>query len=297
MKKTVIFSPVHRDAPVLKLFLEGIKNLNSEQCTEIWLLDNNDDRASKELLVEFSRTNSNIKIFTNYGLDNLPKTKYADHYWSDELIDKIIAIKNFAIHEFLVSDFDEIFLVDSDIILNPKTLLYLQSLKIPIVSEVFWTKFTTTGNYHPNVWDYHLYKFKSADNLLRLKRPGVYEVGGLGACTLIQREPLEKGLNFSRVANLDIWGEDRHFCTRAVCLGYSLFVDTHFPAFHIYQNQLLQEAITWFQNGCQPEYFNTWLNETWQEQITEEQARNSSPKKRNKLLPRLLRKLASVLDK
>lgn len=31
-------------------------------------------------------------------------------------------------------------------------------------------------------------------------------------------------------------GEDRHFCIRALALGFELFVDTHYPAFHLYRS-------------------------------------------------------------
>jgi len=36
-----------------------------------------------------------------------------------------------------------------------------------------------------------------------LKQPGVYEVGGLGACTLISRRALLTGVIFAEIYNLD----------------------------------------------------------------------------------------------
>ena len=72
--------------------------------------------------------------------------------------------------------------------------------------------------------------------LHQLRIPGVYEVGGLGACTLISRKALQAGVNFSTIKNLSFWGEDRHFCIRAVALGFDLYVDTHHPAYHIYRS-------------------------------------------------------------
>jgi len=72
--------------------------------------------------------------------------------------------------------------------------------------------------------------------LTRLRRPGVYEVGGLGASTLISLSALKKGLNFSPIRNISFWGEDRWFCIRAIVLGFSLFIDTHFPATHLYRD-------------------------------------------------------------
>ena len=76
----------------------------------------------------------------------------------------------------------------------------------------------------------------------QLKSPGIYEVGGLGACTLISRKALDSGVNFNPISNLSFWGEDRHFCIRSVVLGYKLYVDTHLPAFHMYRESDLKEA-------------------------------------------------------
>jgi hypothetical protein len=84
-----------------------------------------------------------------------------------------------------------------------------------------------------------------------LKKPGVYEVGGLGACTLIELEPLAKGVNFDPIKNLTIPGEDRFFCIRAAILGYDLFVDTHYPAYHIYREKDL-EGVSDYVNGFEP---------------------------------------------
>ena len=71
--------------------------------------------------------------------------------------------------------------------------------------------------------------------LEQLKKPGVYEVGGLGACTLISKPALQRPVSFKKIKNISFWGEDRHFCIRASAMGLSLFVDTHYPAYHIYR--------------------------------------------------------------
>ncbi|TGY42857.1 glycosyltransferase [Clostridium sartagoforme] len=73
-----------------------------------------------------------------------------------------------------------------------------------------------------------------------LKKPGTYKVGGLGACTLIDKSSLNKGVNFSRLYNISYIGEDRHFCIRAAALGIQLYVDTYYPAYHIYREEDLE---------------------------------------------------------
>jgi hypothetical protein len=71
--------------------------------------------------------------------------------------------------------------------------------------------------------------------MARLREPDIYEVGGLGACTLISAKALNAGVNFAPLKNISFWGEDRWFCIRASAKGFPLFLDTHFPATHLYR--------------------------------------------------------------
>lgn len=80
---------------------------------------------------------------------------------------------------------------------------------------------------------------------MRLRTPGIYEVGSLGACTLISRCALKRGVNFAPIPNLTIHGEDRFFCIRAAVLGLGLYVDTRSPAYHIYWEQDLEGVLTY----------------------------------------------------
>lgn len=82
-----------------------------------------------------------------------------------------------------------------------------------------------------------------------LKEKGVFRVGGLGACTLISRRALEAGVNFSSLYNISFWGEDRSFCIRAAAAGLDLFVDTYYPAYHIYRMTDLDGVGIYKKNG------------------------------------------------
>lgn len=293
MEKTILFSPVKQDPNTLSLFLKSISNIKCNNYYEIWLYDDNENLKSKELLSLFSENNKNILIINNQFDYDVPYMKDKNtHLWNVELIEKITKIKNFIIKKFLFTDFNEIFLIDSDLLLHPNTLMHLQSLKAPIVSEVFWTKFFKNDFYKPNVWDFHIYEFFSAESIIKLKKPGVYKVGGLGACTLVQREPLEKNVHFSKIEGLELWGEDRYFCTRASCHGFDLLADTHFPPFHIYRSQQLKYAETWYTNGCSRDFFDSWLDSKWENRVNKE-----FKSLFRKLIPRTLRKLARILEK
>ncbi|WP_309444623.1 glycosyltransferase, partial [Bacillus tropicus] len=85
-------------------------------------------------------------------------------------------------------------------------------------------------------------KVRYQEFIAKVRTPGVYEVGGLGACTLISQNALQKGVNFNKIPNLTFWGEDRHFCIRAAAMGLSLYVDTRYPAYHIYRDTNIKEG-------------------------------------------------------
>ena len=57
-----------------------------------------------------------------------------------------------------------------------------------------------------------------------------------GAWTLVKRKVLTAGVNYSHIPNIQkaLFGEDRHFCVRAAVHGFELWVDTHYPARHLY---------------------------------------------------------------
>jgi hypothetical protein len=143
------------------------------------------------------------------------------------------------------NNYDYLFLVDSKIVLHPKTLNQLISAKKDIVANVFWT--TTDAEPTPQVWlsDAHnqceIGVSETVSNeertrrekefFARLKTPGVHQVGGLGACTLISKNALDKGVSYQRLKNVSFYSEDAHFCLRAEALDIPLFVDTHYPVY------------------------------------------------------------------
>jgi len=46
---------------------------------------------------------------------------------------------------------------------------------------------------------------------------------------------------YDDIYNLGFDGEDRFFCVRAACAGLSIWIDTHYPAVHLYRDELYQK--------------------------------------------------------
>lgn len=258
-KRILIGSPVRQHPQILEYFLYSLRNLSTEDlATAYYFVDDNDDARASQLLQEFRRDNPNPVWIEKVQPRGTFIRDETTHRWSPQLVWRVAAHKNRIIRHALDNGFDYLFLVDSDLVLNPKTLVQLLSAGKDVISEIFWTKWQPELPELPQVWGcdhYTLYSLEPGERitpeeaqirqrewLSRLRKPGVYRVGGLGACTLIARCVLERGVDFSPLYNLSFWGEDRHFCIRAVACGFELFVDTHYPAFHIYRQAGLEEA-------------------------------------------------------
>jgi hypothetical protein len=146
-----------------------------------------------------------------------------------------------------MKNYDYLFLIDDDLVLHPETLRQLVGEEKEIISNIIWTDWGTGPV--PQVWlsdngnpfDFGIEQTTTDEEKKRkttqffelLKIAGTYEIGGLGACTLISRKALGKPINFQRIRNLSWISENVHFCLRATALGIPLFVNTQYPTYHI----------------------------------------------------------------
>jgi len=258
MKKSVLIgSPIRQKPAILAEFLRFLANLETHDCTiQYYFIDDNLDKESSRILFNFSRENN--VIYEQVTNPEPYKTDEFSHYWKEGLIWKVANLKDKFIRYAIQEKFDYLFLIDSDLLLDPRLLKHLISLDKDIVSEVFWTSWKPESILLPQVWVSGQYELlqKTRDEILDppeqqkrsttfirdLYRPQQKKVGGLGACTLIRRNALEAGVCFEEIKNLDYWGEDRHFCIRAECLGLELWADTFFPPLHVYRETDLERV-------------------------------------------------------
>ena len=155
-----------------------------------------------------------------------------DHLWTRENLEKMPALRNMTVRRAMECGYNYLFSVDTDIVLHPETLLRLLEADKDIVSELFWT------NGWCNAWMYD----QSSGMKAEWVRPGLYQVGMTGACTLIKREVLFEGVDFTPIPNIRkaLWGEDRWFCIRAAVMGFEMWIDTHCPPWHLYSEKEYQ---------------------------------------------------------
>lgn len=235
----MIAAPIHQKEKIFKEYLNSIDNLiipNNVTILKFFIFHNCLE------LIPLVEDKENV-MFGTYETPQKYQTNEITHVWSNEAVVQVIKMKNAIIDTFLKSDFDYIFFIDSDLILDPLTLKVLLENDKDIIAEIFWTQWQPEHDLMPNAWDFNNYEFRSLNRLKEWKKPGVYEVGMTGACTLIKRKVFESGVNFSPLYNINYWGEDRHFCIRAAAHNFDIWIDTHYPAIHLYRESEYEEYI------------------------------------------------------
>jgi hypothetical protein len=236
MIKILLASCVRQKEEVFKLFYKSLENLllpANVQMTRLFILHNSSN------LKQFIHKTDFVQIVET---SDEYKTDETTHYWKGENLYNITHMKN-SIFDFVKNaDLDYVFIVDSDLILHPETLVNLLKTKKQIVSEIFWTKWNKHDRHEmPNAWDIDHYRFYEG-TVEKYKEKGLYECGGTGACILIHRSVIEAGVNFNPVTNVSFWGEDRAFQIRANVAGFKLWVDTNSPAFHVYRDSYIDDG-------------------------------------------------------
>jgi hypothetical protein len=231
--KILIGAPVRQSEEVFKEYLKSLDNLEKPcQVDRFFYLHNSPDLAKHLKPDEYMLATSKDEY----------KTDETTHHWKQANLQIVTYFKNELLKRTVEGGYDYFMLVDSDLILHPKTLISLLEADKPIVAEAFWTRWQPENEPMPNAWDLDQSSvFKDSHD--RWKQPGIHRVGGTGACILIHRSVIEAGVNYNMLYNLSLWGEDRGFCVRAVAMGYEIWLDTHYPAVHLYRKSELNKYI------------------------------------------------------
>lgn len=187
----------------------------------------------------------------------------ATHVWTASAMDRVGRAKDRILEFARVNRAEAVWLVDADLICDPMTLASLWSVPDPITAAVYWTRWSRVPegspplHAGPQVWLTHPYGLSGngmdeAEFRRRLIDRQLTQVFGLGACTLIRRDALMKGVSFAPWPANTMQGigagEDRHFCLRADALHLKLTADPWPDIFHIYHrpdDEMKIEGMSW----------------------------------------------------
>ncbi|NLX63272.1 MAG: glycosyltransferase family 2 protein [Clostridiaceae bacterium] len=249
-KRILVASPIREKPEVLREYADSLLNLDMKGIKADFLfIDDNVDKESVRILQRL--TQRLPAVLMDGGMKPVAAISYSKHQWDVDTIFRVSEYRNRILRLAREGDYDGLFFVDSDLILHPQTLRHLVRQDKDIISEIYWTRWDPSGPSYPQIWlcdNYTQYEpeyvgFLDSKQIREktetfhsmLKKPGVYKVGGLGGCTLINKNVLKSNVSFTRIYNLSFKGEDRHFCVRAAANGFEMYVDTTFPAYHIYR--------------------------------------------------------------
>ena len=223
--KILIAAPIRQDEETFKLYLDSLDKLEIPESVTV-------DR----FFIFHNSQNLIPLVDCNFGVletnDEYPRTE-GNHAWTTKHIANIIRMKNTISRYMLERGYDYVFMVDSDLILHPKTLVALLEAEKDIVAEIFWSVWNKEFGPTPNCWMYDSYEGVNRENVAVWVKPGLYRVGMTGACILIHRRVFEAGVNYNDIYNISFTGEDRLFGIRAACSGFELWIDTNYPCIHV----------------------------------------------------------------
>lgn len=221
-------APVKQDEETFKYYLESLSHQQHDHEVDYFFILHNSPSLKQYLHPHQYEEYSNDTVYE----------KTHTHVWKNSNLKDVATMKNFLLQKTLDEGYDYFFLVDSDIMLHPKTLAHLVAQDKPIVSEIFWTRWRPDEEEMPNAWDHDYYSYTRLGYWNAWRKKGLYQVGYSGACILIHRDVILSGVNYSPIHNVSFsnW-EDRAFCIRAAVNGYKVFMDTHYPATHLYREE------------------------------------------------------------
>lgn len=266
MTSILIAAPVRERPHILREYVNGLNGLDTDGLeVSCFFVLNGENRDEARAILDGLRYPTEFYEWDDAGAYNRDEET---HRWTRDNLSNVAAMKNLIIERacgpirpidmiagvastktgvqvITLSAPDKLrpshlFLVDSDLVLHPKTLRQLVAANMPIIAEVYWTRWNPGLPPQPNAWDLDFYTFivdKQGDEPgAKYRVPGLYKVGGTGACILIRRDVLEAGIRYEPIDNVS-WSqwEDRAFCVRAAVHGFGIWLDTHYPATHLYR--------------------------------------------------------------
>ena len=218
MTKVLIAAPLRQDPKIFKEFQKGLDSLiipDGVKADRFFVVND-----CPEVIPEIRNAD-----WTEVNSEDV--TVYQNHLWDDELVSNMSVYRNMTIRYALEGGYDYLLSVDTDLVLEEHTLQQLLGDQKDIVAGLFWT------NGWSNAWLYDQAQGYDPEWV----KPGLYRVGMSGALILISRKVLEAGVDYTPIPVIRkaLFGEDRHFCIRAVCAGFEIWGDSHCLPVHLYK--------------------------------------------------------------
>lgn len=264
IQRVLIGCPVREKSSILRASLISLKSLlHKDFLIDYVFIDDNEKGTSGQLLSAFKRDGSSVTVLP--AVKGKTETSEITDIRDETRLVRVAGYRNRIIRYALQHDYDGLFLVDSDLIIHPQLLEYLRASGKKAISELFWIKNRLGTLSRPNAWlmekrasdsdsrNAAMYKKEAERRKQRfsncLKTSGIYQAGGLGACTYLDREALTGGIRFTPAPNPDAHDKDIFFCLQSSSPALALYVDTSYPAYHIHLDKDLEGALDYIRKS------------------------------------------------
>lgn len=224
----MIGCPVRNRAWILPRYLECLQNLtyprhNLKYC---FIINDCSDRTP-EILEQFAWEQPvAVKLIT---VDLGSKSSHVRGFYS---FGHLAYLRNLLLEEFLKTDCDYLFSLDSDILVEPHTLIRLLEDDCDIVSVL-----VCNGHEVGDKTVYNILNWDEQGNLVYVRdfpRDRLFRVDCTGAAYLIKRRVVETfGVRYSAYMG----AEDIGFCQTASRQGIEIYCDGRIEAVHIMKEQ------------------------------------------------------------
>lgn len=223
MVKVLLGAPVRNRAWILPRYIDHIKrmDLRDIQLDTLFVANDCNDNSVELLL----KAGFNVRRY-----DNLP-TKTSGYVRGQYGYAHLANLRNILIDEFLRTDNEYLFSVDTDVLVPPYGLAKLIKNGKDVCSMILCNQKGTLGNRAHNIMSY----VDTGDgrgyyrHVMRWSDGELIPVDLTGAVYLIHRRVLEYGIRYA----YDRQGEDIPFCREAKRAGFELFCDTSLKPIHV----------------------------------------------------------------
>jgi len=238
MKNVYIGSLIRNRGWILSIFLEHLYKLDySKKNISMFFLLNDSQDNSYTILECFKdrylNEYRNIRIGTvDLGGEYADSSRVIRNRYN--MYKRLSFLRNIIIRSFLVEDYDYLFFIDSDILVEPDCLERLIENNKDICAAL------VQNHYKDKIYNFMFYD----ENKRRFYRPidfklpdKIFEVDLTGACYLIKKKVIEVGVKY----DFNIVGEDGGFCLKAKERGFKLYVDPTIKTLHIMRKEDLKK--------------------------------------------------------
>lgn len=236
-KKILITAPIHQSKEIFKEYLLSLSNLlipeNYEAFFYFYL---HNCSELKELLKE----NQYEEV-----LDN-SKYNFFSHDFKNENYSALSYIRTKALQKAREENFDYVFSVDSDVLIHPKTLIYLLKDNQDIAGMINWSKSFSGDKILPNCYDLEYWRWWENNSILMQK--GLYERGIISATVLLGKRIIQnEKIDYYPIPNIECsqW-EDYALSLKAHIMipDLKMSIDTKLPCRHLYKEK---DYIRWIE--------------------------------------------------